>query len=147
MSAVIDSDPAIEALGNGVTRRRICDDQITIYTVVGVGIKPTDAWVDGILDEIKEWDVTKPYLSLHDLSRSGTSPYGYQRTRSLFEQAPEGMIIRFVVVMPNTFIGKIMHSMAQMLLRANRNMNVQYYSCLTVEDGVRWLEGHIGTSL
>lgn len=57
----------------GLERPFLDDDSITVYAVTAIGSGTLFPWRDCILESLREWDKTCPYLALHDLSAKGVS--------------------------------------------------------------------------
>jgi hypothetical protein len=57
----------------GLVREWYNDNTIVLYRLIGVSQEIIDNWAKLVLKTLDEWDKTKPYLAIHDLSQSGVS--------------------------------------------------------------------------
>jgi hypothetical protein len=57
----------------GMVREWYLDRSVVLYRLVGVSIDIVDQWTALVLKTLREWDKTKPYRAIHDLSHGGVS--------------------------------------------------------------------------
>jgi hypothetical protein len=57
----------------GLVREWYMSRSIVVYKLVAVSEQVVDSWMNLVVDTVKAWDTSKPYLAIHDLSQAGVS--------------------------------------------------------------------------
>lgn len=57
----------------GITLEWDRNRQIVVYRLAAMTERIADQWAETVLEIIKQWDKSQPYLALHDLSAAGVS--------------------------------------------------------------------------
>jgi len=57
----------------GLSCERCSEGQIVIYRVMAVSNAMLEAWAEYVAATLESWPVERPYLALHDLSKTGIS--------------------------------------------------------------------------
>jgi hypothetical protein len=117
-----DNEP-IETIDSGVKRKWIQNHQIAVYSVEHISVANMVNWSEAVVETLKNWDTSRSYLALHDLSNTGVSlPYlflsdldvlnvgvtttGRRKIETLIETTPT-LHIRVAVVLSGSLSGRI----------------------------------------
>lgn len=57
----------------GVVREWYRDQSIVLYRLTGVTHEAVENWEKAVLETLRDWDKSTPYLAIHDLSQPGVS--------------------------------------------------------------------------
>jgi len=130
----------IETFKYGITRTYIDEGRIAIIKTEGNMLKNAiDTWASLLILTMQEWDAPQPIAVLHDLSHpaQGLTPYARERAADLMNYRPEGAMIYSAVVLPPTFMNKIIGQFIR--LSAFQHPNHQARIFVLQDDAIVWL--------
>lgn len=105
-----------ETYGYGITRSYIDNGNIIIFRTQGdMSRDAINTWASMLILTMQEWKSERPIAALHDLTHpnQGLTPHARERTIDVMKRRPKGLTIYSAVVLPNTF----MHRIIDMFLR------------------------------
>jgi hypothetical protein len=72
----------VEHIGAGVTRERLDEGRIVVFTLSDMSTESVDIWVDACLDAMRDCvEAQRPLLVVQDLSTPGVMQTDYSRSR------------------------------------------------------------------
>lgn len=133
----------LEVLGHQVTREYLHDGRIAVYSIIGGGQDISDSWADAIIAEITAWGVSRPYLTLQDMSQSGISPYGKKRTDDILRSIPPDMQVYIAIVLGHSLFSNFIRLFIKSLAQAHKTSHISYHFTSSRAEALAWLEQYL----
>jgi hypothetical protein len=126
------------AVSPGLTRQRVDDDTVSVYTFYDNRRETIDAWYEKLHELHYSWDASQPYLILHDVSRVFLTPYFRKRANDVMALDRTDLIGAYAVLLPDSIVGHIMR------LFLNRDLQSTSHQTTGVsfnqyDDALNWL--------
>ncbi|MEO1287506.1 MAG: hypothetical protein AAFV93_07035 [Chloroflexota bacterium] len=125
----------------GITRTNIANGTITVIRTEGNVIPDAvNTWASLLVLTMQEWDSDRPIAVIHDLTHpnQGVTPYVRQRTIDVMKQIPENMIVYNALILPDTFIRRIIDMFTRTPIFQRENVHIRIFGCQRTAQ--QWLE-------
>jgi hypothetical protein len=144
----------------GLFQEWYSERRVVAYRLTNVSHAVITAWADLTLTTLTDWDKSRPYLAMHDLSASGVStiyasltsydmlnigitPEGKQRAEGVLNEHP-GFIARVAIAFNITLSGHIGKTLVNYY--TDKHPAVQYKSYYSRDKSLRWLTSFLDAS-
>lgn len=104
----MDQNNQVHQIAPGLTRTLLDNNTISVYTFYDNRRETIDAWFHKLLSSHDEWNAQRPYLIIHDLSRTFFTPYFRKRVRDIVNFSRADLRGAYAVVLPNSLAGHLM---------------------------------------
>jgi hypothetical protein len=107
-----------QELDHGVRRDWLENERIMVLTMPEHADRPAvDAWFDIMIEVGNLWDMSEPFLVLHDIREMGFSQYFRDRAIELGKHTPTEITGRGAVVLPRSVVGTLLSIAARISTR------------------------------
>lgn len=122
----------------GLTRQRIDNDTVSVYTFYNNRRETIDAWYEKLRDSHDKWDASQPYLILHDVSRVFLTPYFRRRANEVMALERTDLVGAYAVLLPDSLVGQIFRIFLNRdLHRASHRTTGESFN--SYDDALNWL--------
>ena len=98
-----------------------------------------DAWADATLDVLKNWDKSKTYLVLHDITSGSLTPYSRQRSME-FRDYTKYLKGRYAMLVASGLHGNIISFFVNQTFRRADQSEVEGRCFTNRKEAMAWLE-------
>ncbi|MEM9952113.1 MAG: hypothetical protein AAF846_10960 [Chloroflexota bacterium] len=116
----------------GITRTNIANGTIIVIGTKGdMTPDAVNTWASLLVLTMQEWDSKRPIAVIHDLTHpnQGVTPYVRQRTIDVMKQIPDDMIIYNALILPDTFIRRIIDMFTRTPIFQRENFYLRIFGC------------------
>lgn len=124
----------------GMSRRYVHEGRIAIIKTAGdMRRRAVDAWAQLLIDTIAKWDDEQPICVIHELTspNQGFSPYVRQQSETVFDHIPHDRPVFSAVVLPDTFINRIIGFYLRTRHNTHDNHTVRVFT--DVQMSIEWM--------
>lgn len=128
-------------LAPGISQYWLMDHQIVVFEATQSTRVVVDAWVNTVMDVMKNWPKDCPYLALHDFRGKNIAftPYARKRAQELVPLSSPVPGYAAVIV-PGSFVAQII----MLFMRTQKAGNINNQLFFSYDEGLRWLESKLG---
>jgi len=129
-----------ESYAHGITRTFMDDNQIVAVRTQGdMSRDAINTWASLLILTMQEWKSKRPVGALLDLTHpnQGLTPYARERTLDLMNRIPDGLTIYSAVVLPGTFMYRIIEMFLRTPAFHRRGHEIQVFRSET--QALNWL--------
>jgi hypothetical protein len=129
-----------ETLENGVIKTWNADTSIYTFTVPNSNRATTDTYIDAVLETIRNWDSSKPYYGIEDITNPAVSltPYMRGRLPEITKLFKEREITAYIgLVMDSSFTAGVMNAFGRILSMNNRYIVINSFT--DISKAQEWL--------
>ena len=130
----------IETLENGVIKTWDEDTSIYTFALPNSNRATTDTYIDAVLESIRNWDTSKPYYGIEDITNPNISltPYMRGRLPEITKLFKEREITAYIgLIMDSSFTAGVMKAFGRILSMNNRFITINSFT--DISKAQEWL--------